>query len=969
MGLVAHWKLDGDAKDSKGSHDGTIHGSPTVVNGKIGDAYEFDGSNDYIELDNFKFSSHTLSCWVNSDMGSSGTGSNVTVIFGNYDGGDAKYTHLGIEGDNLYWCIDDGSNSFTEVGRESFNTDKWYHMVLTYNSNGITKAYLDGDEINSINYTSNIKFDSLIYYIGRQEQGHYFDGLIDDVRIYDHALSKKEIKELSKAKVLHYKMDTFAEPTENLMNTTHPNGYEYGGTGYDFFGQTWTWSELGVADGESVTLSALMKIDQVRKDAGGSVRMYIYTSNSGDSWGQSTSIGTTSLSYSYFTRTITRNDSYLLDDGNPATHVHVRFYHMPSSIDDGLSCIKNIQFETKDHATPFVDGVREGRVTDSSGYDNHAELDNNTPQWIEGSVLGKGCYKFDGISQGVYLDEKIQINNEFTILYWFKPFRSTNYRIINGIGYANSIWHLDDNTIRFDDRGYSGSVYNVDFPNNTIINEWNCLIVRKDKNNNVDAFLNGEWSNNSVTWQDYLELYNIGYKTNNTSWSPYEGLVDNVVLFKEYLSENEVKELYQQRVSIDDRGNLYAHNFQEPREKTLIEDSTYSVNSNEYKILAVPTPEDTNFSAWVESNDTLGNVILEGWVYISSLDFPLSHFEFTKDNNDKGIWFRDLEILYPTKGSWSVGWNYIRETTPDWDTVSTTPWDDMTRLQLYRDGAGAGDSSEIIRLKDIKLRKFPNNQEIKFNVDKRGTNRSQKFKETAREKKDKLLDWYADWGINTTGNQGAFSDNGGANENEVILHPDPWGKIAKVWKCTPDTDGNASGGWNASFNDDNSHRLRMSVFVKRTGDNDGTTYFGCDNGDNTLTLNDNIDGNPYFWAGNLPSHDDTWYLMVGVVHPNSYTGSDMGIAGVYDMQGNKVIDATEYKWGTGTRQEMRAYLHYSETVSNRQYFVYPRVDIMDGSEPSIADLLKGYDAREYHIDSRVSQKEDSLNVRGQFIEN
>jgi hypothetical protein len=41
---------------------------------------------------------------------------------------------------------------------------------------------------------------------------------------------------------------------------------------------------------------------------------------------------------------------------------------------------------------------------------------------------------------------------------------------------------------------------------------------------------------------------------------------------------------------------------------------------------------------------------------------------------------------------------------------------------------------------------------------------------------------------------------------------------------------------------------------------------------------------------------------------------------------------------------------------------------MDGSEPSIKNLLIGYDAREYNIDSKVSQKKEILNIRGKFKE-
>jgi hypothetical protein len=63
------------------------------------------------------------------------------------------------------------------------------------------------------------------------------------------------------------------------------------------------------------------------------------------------------------------------------------------------------------------------------------------------------------------------------------------------------------------------------------------------------------------------------------------------------------------------------------------------------------------------------------------------------------------------------------------------------------------------------------------------------------------------------------------------------------------------------------------------------------------------------------------------------------------MNGNKVSGGTDYKWGSDNNQEMRDYLYYSTDTSERQYFVYPRIDVVDGSEPSISDLVNGLDSR------------------------
>lgn len=198
---------------------------------------------------------------------------------------------------------------------------------------------------------------------------------------------------------------------------------------------------------------------------------------------------------------------------------------------------------------------------------------------------------------------------------------------------------------------------------------------------------------------------------------------------------------------------------------------------------------------------------------------------------------------------------------------------------------------------------------------------------------------YSQWIVGTIGSQGSFSANGSDSENKIIESADPFGRYKPVWKCIPDSTSNADGGWNMSFTDDNSNRLRMTTFVKRTDAQDGRTYHGCDGG-NTLNLDGSSNGNPYFWSGDLPNLGE-WYLLVGIVHPNSYSGGDTGVAGVYDMNGDKVIDGTEYKWGTGTSQQMRNYLYYTTDTSVRQYFAYPRVDVIDGNEPSINKLVEG----------------------------
>ncbi|WP_350291406.1 hypothetical protein, partial [uncultured Croceitalea sp.] len=77
-----------------------------------------------------------------------------------------------------------------------------------------------------------------------------------------------------------------------------------------------------------------------------------------------------------------------------------------------------------------------------------------------------------------------------------------------------------------------------------------------------------------------------------------------------------------------------------------------------------------------------------------------------------------------------------------------------------------------------------------------------------------------------------------------------------------------------------------------------------------------------------------------VVHPYNHSGGDTGVSGVYDMQGNKVIDGSEFKWGSGTTtSRFRNYLYYCTDVNVRQYFYAPVLEVVDGNEQSLAGMF------------------------------
>ena len=192
-----------------------------------------------------------------------------------------------------------------------------------------------------------------------------------------------------------------------------------------------------------------------------------------------------------------------------------------------------------------------------------------------------------------------------------------------------------------------------------------------------------------------------------------------------------------------------------------------------------------------------------------------------------------------------------------------------------------------------------------------------------------------------TGSVTGFSQNGSTSENSRIWGTNHLGESVVLWEATPDATSGADGGWNSSYYSvDYTKAYRYSVWIKKTNSTSGSTYFGCDEpSDKILRLDGTTNSNPYFWSGDLPRLN-RWYMLVGFVHESSYDSATNSGA-IYDgVTGQKVFTITDYKMNTGAVSlRHRAYLFYDTNTSNRQYFYAPRMEPVNGLEPTIAELL------------------------------
>ncbi|MDC8006367.1 DUF6443 domain-containing protein [Aureisphaera galaxeae] len=184
------------------------------------------------------------------------------------------------------------------------------------------------------------------------------------------------------------------------------------------------------------------------------------------------------------------------------------------------------------------------------------------------------------------------------------------------------------------------------------------------------------------------------------------------------------------------------------------------------------------------------------------------------------------------------------------------------------------------------------------------------------------------------------------SENNILMGTTPFNTNDLLWECGNDSASDADGGWNTVFQGvDNTQAYRYTVWVKRSGDvQNGRVYHGTKNVNN---LDGTPNPNPYFFANYLPQAD-TWYLMVGVIHPYDYVGADTGVSGIYDQQGTKVLDGVEYKWDASTTvSRFRNYLYYSTDVNVRQYFWNPLLQVLDNDAYTLAEIISLQETTSY----------------------
>ncbi|MDE1941147.1 MAG: hypothetical protein KGI66_03440, partial [Patescibacteria group bacterium] len=207
-GLVGWWKLDEGsgttASDSSGSgNTGTLTGSalPTWTAGKIGVALSFNGTNQYVTVNDssslaFGTGGFTVSFWIDPTTDSQPT--NNSLIWKMYPSlSNGWYIALSPTGKIYpYYRSDAPHYSYQFYSNATIPANVWTHVaVVTDRSAGLIRIYVNGAPDATYNIAGWGSFDTSSALL----MGSLFSGSLDDVRIYDRTLSASEVSSLYQA--------------------------------------------------------------------------------------------------------------------------------------------------------------------------------------------------------------------------------------------------------------------------------------------------------------------------------------------------------------------------------------------------------------------------------------------------------------------------------------------------------------------------------------------------------------------------------------------------------------------------------------------------------------------------------------------------------------------------------------------------------------------------------------------------
>lgn len=541
----------------------TNNGATFNSAGKLGGCYSFDGSDDFISLNGSALydiiqggsTPFSIAMWVYR------ADSTRAVLFGDYSlsGGIGFNIELSTAHKlRFYW------NGSPDVNASAVCTlSTWSHVAIVYDGTKIC-FYVNG----SLGYTytgvlSTKTKTSGMYYIGRDSRTGTtaFNGKLNDFRIYDHALSQMEVKELSKGLVLHYPLNRQGWGQENLILHTylHESDWWTGNTSSatvsnnkvtiqaagEFYQKYGSLPTTSIPSGTTLTLSCYFYENTI---SSGNRRIYYacspswkYVTVPANFTGLFTSTFTTTeeltkVTIDYDTRNWTSGKWVCgpckLEYGSIATP-------WCPNLSDTLATTMGLNSTTEYDCSGFCNnGTRTGTFTWTS----------DTPKYQVSTIFENNRIMNDS----TFL---LSQQNHVTLAAWVKLTAYTSDRSM--IALVNQFYLTIDSSGRLSGYAYGKNPEGYHNSNSTIpLNKWTHVAIVWD-DNSIKFYINGQLDKSitstgtSTSTVDYQ--IRVGQEATNRQ---VKGNLSDIRAYVTALSADDIKSLYQNCATIDPDGTI-----------------------------------------------------------------------------------------------------------------------------------------------------------------------------------------------------------------------------------------------------------------------------------------------------------------------------------------------------------------------------------------------------------------------------
>lgn len=600
---------------------------------------------DYITSDiNFTLDGDfSMCCWCKiTDYGNSNSANGIITNHGHTTGGSG-ITMRYISASDYRMSINTGTDSSNRTYCTHYGTtniyNAWHHLCVTYDrANSQYIGYVDGKQ----DFTATFRdtavarpFCLFAWSTDYLSSANYRPPCqLNDVRLYDHCLSQKEVSDIAKGLIAHYPLrDRYIEATTNIApyptpgssatasygwdQTLHTNaisvsGWSVGynsGVGSPTSGYHAHWELidniptmvfpnlnstisltnrwLGISSSDMRSYFGANKTYTISADVKASnpgmkvcTGLYYYvgtTRNFHDGLTQKqVSTEWTRMSWTYTTSAnYTANTAYIYFYGHYGA--------------EGIAYIKNIQVEFNDHATPYISSSQSAsnKVIDCSGFSNNGTWI-GSPTVIENTTGGRNSYvtKFNGSNIAAACGRGPMVTDEITVNIWaYKDNWTTATDAERFISCTeNGGWNFEyrNSFICYANAGYRSAVSSVLW--STLSSGWHMFTGVWD-GYQAHFYIDGNLrASSTALTAKYPITYNasngifIGAEAGSNATTPasgyYSGRLSDARIYCVALSSDEILNLYKSSASIDNNQNLYSYEFNETDKNNIGKNGT-----------------------------------------------------------------------------------------------------------------------------------------------------------------------------------------------------------------------------------------------------------------------------------------------------------------------------------------------------------------------------------------------------------